>query len=53
MMKNYVQAMAAYGAVMTFWTWIAFREQSFTYVMAMSVFICLALAIIQQTEPRE
>ena len=53
MMKNYVQAMAAYGAVMCGWTVWAFRDQSFTYVMAMSVFIGLALAIIQHTEPRE
>lgn len=53
MMKNYVAAMAAYGAVMCGWTWIAFADQSFTYVMAMSVFIVIALLLIQHTEPRE
>ena len=51
--RNYVAAMAVYGAVMTFWTWIAFEEQSFTYVMAMSAFIVIALLIIHLTEPRE
>ena len=44
MMKNYVQAMAAYGAVMTFWTWI-YIDASEIYISGIALFIIIALVM--------
>ena len=44
--RNYVGAMAVYGAVMAGWTYLEFADQKLTYVMAMQAFIVIALLII-------